>query len=166
MAPTSVAVRDATPDDASDLARIYNHYIATSTVTFDTEPKTPEERAEWIASHGPAHPVLVGVIDGAVVGFGALSPWANRPAWGRTVEVSSYVAEERRRQGVGAALMDALVDRATEAGHHALIGQIVSENEPSISLARRMGFEQVGTLREVGNKFGRWLDVVYMERIL
>lgn len=166
MAPTSVVVRDAASDDAEALARIYNHYIATSTVTFDTEPKTREERAVWIASHGPSHPAVVAEIDGVVVGFGALSPWATRPAWSRTVEVSSYVAEEWRRQGVGAALMDALVDRATAAGHHVLIGQIVSENEASISLAERMGFEQVGMLREVGHKFGRWLDVVYMERIL
>lgn len=166
MAPTQVTVRDATSDDAEAVARIYNHYIDTSTVTFDTEPKTCEERVVWIASHGPSHPAVVAEIDGEVVGFGALSAWATRPAWSHTVEVSSYVAEERRRQGVGAALMDALVARAITAGHHVLIGQIVSENEASILLAERMGFEHVGTLHEVGYKFGRWLDVVYMERIL
>jgi len=163
---TRVSIRDAGAADAPQIARIYNHYVTTSCVTFDTEPKSAEDRADWIASHGPSHPVVVAEVDGQVVGFGALSPWASRPAWHRTVEVSSYVDRDQRGRGVGRALMDALVDRARRAGHHAVIGQIVADNTPSLELSRRMGFVEVGRLREVGWKADRWHDVVMVERIL
>lgn len=166
MTTTPVVIRDAVSDDAPTLAEIYNHYISTSTVTFDMEPKTAEERRTWLALHGETHPVLVALIDGQVVGFGALSAWGSRPAWHRTVEVSSYVAEEWRGHGVGTALMVALIERAVQAGHHAVIGQIVADNTPSLVLAEKMGFTEVGRLREVGDKFDRWHDVVLMERIL
>jgi phosphinothricin acetyltransferase len=166
VTPTTVSVRDATLADAPALAQIYNHYITESNVTFDVEPKTAEERSAWIAAHGPEHPVLVAEIEGSVVGFGALSPWAQRPAWHHTVELSSYVDQEWRRHGVGRALMDALLERAVATGHHALIGQIVADNQASITLSASMGFVEVGRLREVGDKFGRWHDVVLVERIL
>lgn len=165
---TEFRIRRAEARDAGTLATIYNHYIATSTATFDTEPKSAEERLEWLAAHGDTHPVFVAVseTDDRVLGFGALSPWATRPAWGRTVEVSTYVHPDARGIGVGAALMEALVDAGQMAGHHALIGQIVAGNEPSLALSRRFGFDEVGRLREVGDKFGQLLDVVLMERIL
>lgn len=159
-------IRRAMPSDAKALAEIYNHYIATSTATFDTEPKTVSERREWIASHGDTHPVFVVAQGDQILGFGSLSAWAARPAWGRTVEVSTYVAPEARGGGVGAALMEALLEAAVAAGHHALIGQIVAGNEPSLAMSRRFGFEEVGRLREVGYKFGEMLDVVLMQRVI
>lgn len=161
-----VSVRRAKDDDAAVIADIYNHYIIGSTATFHTEPVDAEERLSWLATHNDRYPVLVAEVDGRVVAWGSLTRWSERPAYAPAVEVGTYVEFESRGLGLGTALMNALVDEARRAGHHALIGQIVAENEASISLARSMGFEQVGVLREVGFKFDRWLDVVFMERIL
>jgi len=162
----SVTVRDATPGDAQSIADIYNPYITDTAATFHTEAVDAAERLEWLASHDPRHPVLVAEVDGQVVGWGSLTQWATRPAWHRTVEVSIYVARDHRRTGVGTALMEALLQRAREAGHHVLIGQVVADNKPSIAMAVRAGFEQVGMLREVGEKFGRYHDLVLLQKTL
>jgi len=161
-----VHIRDATGVDAQSIADIYNPYITETAATFHTHPVDAEERLEWLAGHSLRHPVLVAEVGGQVVGWGSLTPWATRPAWHRTVEVSIYVARDHRREGVGAALMEALLERAREAGHHVLIGQVVADNKPSIAMAERAGFKQVGILREVGDKFGRYHDLVLLQKIL
>jgi len=163
---SELEIRRAAPEDAADVARIYNHYVATSTATFDTEERSVEDRAAWLAEHGDEHPVLVAERDGAMVGWGSLSRWGTRCAYKHTVEISVYISPDARSTGVGRALTDALVERARQAGHHAVIAQIVSENDASLSMSVKAGFETVGRLREVGRKFDRWLDVVLMERIL
>ena len=163
---SEIIVRDATDHDAAIIAEIYNHYISGSTATFDTEPKTAEERRAWLATHDLAHPVLVAEDSGAVVGWGSLTAWGARPAWRHTVEISSYVAPDSRGRGIGPLLMGALLERARQAGHHAVLAQIVAENEASLRVTQRAGFEIVGHLREVGRKFDRWLDVVILEKNL
>ncbi len=162
----NIAVRLAEPHDTRAIAAIYNHYVEHSTATFDTEPKTAEERIVWLTEHGDEYPVVVAERDGAVAGWGSLSRWASRCAWRHTVEVSIYVDADARGSGVGSAIMTDLLRRAETLGHHALIGQIVVENEASIALSERHGFERVGLMREVGRKFDRWLDLVLMERIV
>lgn len=162
-APT---IRMAAPDDIESITRIYNHYILESTATFDTEPKTVEDRASWLRERDAAHPVLVAEGEGKVLGWGSLSPWAQRPAWRHSVEVSIYIDANATGQGIGPALLVALTDHARRAGHHAMLSQIVADNEPSLKLSRRAGFEHVGTLREVGRKFDRWLDVALVELVL
>ena len=89
-----------------------------------------------------------------------------RCAYRHTVEISTYVAPDHTRTGLGPALCDALIAEARRAGHHAIVSQIVSENEPSLKVAARLGFAEVGRLREVGRKFDRWLDLVLMELVL
>jgi len=159
-------IRPATDDDAAAIAAIYNHYIRTSTATFDTEEKSVEDRVAWLAEHGGAYPVLV-AIDGAdIVAWGALSRWGTRRAYRHSVEISVYVAPHATQAGLGPAMCEALLAQAREIGHHAIISQIVSENEPSLKMAARLGFENAGLLREVGRKFGRWLDLVVMELVL
>ena len=111
-------------------------------------------------------PVTVAEVDGEVVGWGSLSPYHPRSAYRRTVENSVYVRHDRHRQGIGAALLADLIDRAAALGHHAIIAGIDSEQTPSVAIHRRFGFEHVGHLRQVGFKFGRWLDVIYMQRML
>lgn len=162
-----VEIRPATTDDSEAIADIYNHYVRSSTATFDTVEKTIEERQRWLSERTERHPVLV-VEDegGAVVGWGALSPWSPRPAWGRTCEVAVYLHPDARGAGVGSQVLNTLVELARAAGHHALISQIVGDNAASISMTERAGFTVVGTLKEVGWKFDRWLDVVVMELVL
>jgi L-amino acid N-acyltransferase len=163
---TDLTVRAATTADAEAINRIYNAYVHTSTATFDTAEKTLTERLEWLGDHGDDHPVLVVTQDDAVVAWGSLSRWASRCAWQHTVEVSTYVDQEARGKGIGPFLLAALVDAGRARGHHALIAQISADNEPSLKMAARAGFERVGTLQEVGRKFDRWIDLALLELVL
>ena len=161
-----LTIRRAEERDAAAIADIYNHYVRTSTATFDTTEKSEEDRIGWLEGHGEDHPVLVAEHDDVLVAWGSLSSWALRPAWSHTVEVSVYVDHSRTGSGYGPMMLEALVEMGRRAGHHALIAQIVAENEPSLKMAERAGFERVGTLKEVGYKFGRWLDLALVERVL
>ena len=163
---TDYTIRPASDSDAESINRIYNHYVRTSTATFDTEEKTLAERRAWLSEHGGAYPVLVAVSEGIVIGWGSLSKWGTRCAYRHTVEISAYVATDSTGAGLGPALSRALIAEARRVGHHALVSQIVSENEPSLKMTARLGFEQVGVLREVGRKFDRWLDLVFMEYVV
>jgi phosphinothricin acetyltransferase len=161
-----VEIRLASPADAEAIRRIYNHEVTTSTVTFDLVPRTLEEQVEWIEARSGAHAVLVATEGDRVIGFASLSPYRDRPAYSTTVEDSVYVAQEARGRGVGRALLEELLKVATRHGFHTVIARIVGGHEASIALHRSVGFEIVGTEREVGRKFGRWLDVVIMQRLL
>ncbi len=161
-----LTIRPAAVSDASSIAAIYNHYVRTSTATFDTQERSLDEQVAWLAEHGDPHPVLVVEREGGVVAWGSLSAWGTRCAYRHTVEISVYVAPEAAGEGIGPALSEALIDRARALRHHAIISQIVHENDASLTMSRRLGFEHVGTLREVGRKFDRWLDVVLMELVL
>jgi phosphinothricin acetyltransferase len=160
-------VRLAERRDAEAIRAIYNVEVAESTVTFDLVPRTLDEQVDWIAGHSGAHPAVVATdAAGEVVGFGSLSPFKERPAYSPTVEDSVYVHRDRRGQGVGRLLLDELLRLAREHGFHSVMARIVGHHEASIALHRGCGFELVGTEREVGRKFGRWLDVVEMQRML
>lgn len=159
-------IRDADERDAEAIARIYNHYVATSAVTFDTEPKTAEDRRAWLAAHGERHPVVVAESDGRVIGWGSLSPWHVRPAYDASVEVSSYIDPAHLGKGIGSALMRELIALAEQAGHHVLLSQVVAGNDASIALGERFGYREVGRLPQVGRKFDEWLDVVIMALVL
>ena len=159
-------LRLATLDDAEAIRSIYNLEVAESTVTFDLVPRTLEDQQAWQASRSGAHAVLVAEVKGEVAGFGSLSKWRDRPAYSTTVEDSIYIHREHRGQGVGRALLEELVATATKHGFHACMARIVGGHDASIALHERCGFEIVGVEKEVGRKFGRWLDVVLMERML
>lgn len=156
-------IRDARTSDAAAIAEIYNDAVLTTTASFDVEPKTPEDRVRWLAARSPVHPVLIAEIEGAVAGWGALSPYSERRAYAATAELSVYVATPYRGRGVGPALTSALVERGRLAALHVLLARICTENEASITMVRRLGFTEAGTMHEVGWKFGRWLDVVTWE---
>jgi len=156
-------IRDARAADAAAIAEIYNHAVLTTTASFDIEPKSVEDRARWLAGRSPLHPVIVAEVDGIVVGWGALSPYSERPAYSATVEVSVYVAESYRGNGGGRALTRVLIERAHLAELHVLLARICTENMASIAMVRSIGFTEAGTMHEVGRKFGRWLDVVTWE---
>lgn len=160
-------IRRAVRADATAIAGIYNHYVRTSTATFDTVEKTVRERESWITERGGRHPVLVFEDEGGrVIAWGALSPWSPRPAWTRTVETAVYVSPDHRGLGIGPRVLAALLDEAKAVGHHVLIAQIVGGNRPSIAMFERMGFVHAGKLAEVGHKFDRWLDVALMQLLI
>jgi phosphinothricin acetyltransferase len=161
-----LTIRPAAEGDASAIAAIYNHYVRTSTATFDTLERSLPEQVAWIGQHADPFPALVAENSDGVIAWGALSPWGTRCAYRHTVEISVYVAPEAAGNGVGPALTEVLVGRARDLHHHAIVSQIVHENDASLSMSRRLGFEHVGTLKEVGRKFDRWLDVVLMELVL
>lgn len=160
-------IRAATIEHVEAILEIYNHWVLTSSATFDLVPRTMEEQQRWLTDRTGVHAVAV-AIDGTgeVVGFGALSPYRERAGYATTVEDSVYVAEGHQGRGVGRELLEHLVEVARKHGFHALMAKIVGGHEQSIGLHRRCGFEVVGTEREVGRKFGRWQDVVLMERLL
>ncbi len=162
----AVAVRLADLDDAPAIRDIYNREVVTSTVTFDLVPRTIDDQRAWVAAHAGAHPAVVATEDDEVVGFGSLSPYRDRPAYATTVEDSVYVRHDRRGQGVGRALLEELVRLATVHGFHTVMARVVGNHQVSIALHRACGFQLVGVEREVGRKFGRWLDVALMQRLL
>jgi phosphinothricin acetyltransferase len=153
--------------DAEAMRAIYNVEVLETTVTFDLVARSLEQQVEWIEQHSGGHPAIVAVDDGDVVaGFASLTPYRPRPAYAPTVEDSVYVSRDRRGRGVGALLLTDICDRARTHGFHSVIGRIVGQHETSIALHRKCGFEHIGTEQEVGRKFGRWLDVVLMQRML
>jgi L-amino acid N-acyltransferase len=160
-------VRLASGDDAEAIRTIYNAEVTGSTNTFDLVPRTLDDQRAWLRAHDGAHPAVVSVADdGTVAGFGSVSPFRDRPAYATTVENSVFVDAGHRGAGIGKAILAELVSLATTHGFHAMIARIVGGNHASIAVHRACGFELVGVEREVGRKFGRWLDVHEMQRLL
>lgn len=159
-------VRLASAEDAEAIRRIYNREVTGSTVTFDLVPRTLRSQRTWIARHQGAHPALVAVDGPCVCGFGSLSPFHERAAYSTTVEDSIYVDEDWRGRGVGRAVLAELLLLATRQGFHTVIARTTADNEASIALHRACGFSLVGVEREVGRKFGRWLDVAILQKML
>ena len=136
-------------------------------MTFDLVPRTLDDQLEWLVEHSGGHPAIVAVDDsGALVGFGSLSPYKERPAYFPTVEDSVYIHRDHRGAGVGRVILGELVRLAQTYGYHSMVARIVGGHDASISLHAAHRFELVGVEREVGRKLGRWLDVVVMQRLL
>ena len=160
------SIRLATRADAGDINGIQNHYVVHSTATFLTDPLTLEQRLAWLENRSQAHPVVVAQADGLVAGWGSLEVFRARPAYRHTAEFSIYVHHERHRRGIGRAILADLLTRARALGHHALVGGCCSESTAIIALLEASGFSRVAHFREVGRKFDRWLDVVFLQRLL
>ena len=161
-----VSIRLADEADLEVIREIYNYYVARSTCTFQVEPDSERETLAWFRDRTRAHPVTVAELYGEVIGWAALSAWKSRCAYAHSVEASVYIRQDMHRRGLGKMLMIDLIERARAAGHHTIIGGACSEQTASLALQGSLGFEKVASLREVGNKFGRWLDVVYMQLFL
>ena len=159
-------VRRATEADGGAIRTIYNREVRETTVTFDLVPRTADEQRAYIADRSGALCVIVAEEDGVVAGFASLSFYRDRPAYRTSVENSVYTHRDFRGQGVGNLLMASLVERATASGFHAVFARIADAQEPSLALHRKYGFELVGIEKEVGRKFGRWLDVALMQLLL
>jgi L-amino acid N-acyltransferase YncA len=162
----SVSIRRAEIADVPEITAIYNEAILTTVATFDTEPKSIADRTEWLLSHDEMHPVLVAVIDGKVVGWSSLTRWSERSAYDDTAETSFYVHSAHRGRGVGRMLKEAIIEEARRLKLHTLIARVAEGSDESIHLNQSVGFNYVGTLKEVGRKFGRMLDVHIYQKIL
>ncbi|MBM3901598.1 MAG: N-acetyltransferase family protein [Verrucomicrobia bacterium] len=168
MDDSGFEIRPATLDDCPGILAVYNEAVLTTTATYDYEPRTLEHRRDWfVARQRNGFPVLVAVdVAGRVAGWSALNPYHDRIGYRFTVETSVYVAAESRGRGLGSRLLAPLIPAGESRGFHAIIAAIDADNAVSLRLHERHGFMTVGRFRRVGFKFGRWLDVVYMERLL
>ncbi len=159
-------IRLAQIEDAEVIREIYNNEVTSGTATFDITPRTLQEQRDWLTERSGAHVVLVAEYNGQVIGFGSLSRYQSRPAYSTTVENSVYVRPQDQGKGVGLALLDALIGKASEHGFHTVIARISAESKSSIATHQKAGFKEVGRELESGRKFGRWLDVVVMQRFV
>ena len=161
-----IQIRLAKQKDAETIREIYNHEVRNSTATFDLVERTTEEQEEWLTERSGAFSVLVAEMSNKILGFASLSPYKSRAAYRTTVEDSIYINEEFRNQGIAGELLFHLLEVAKSSGFHAVIARIGGANEASIALHQRFDFEIVGTEKEIGRKFGKWQDVVVMQRII
>jgi len=166
ISTAEATIRRATVDDAAAITDIYNEAILTTTATFDTETKTVEERTDWLRSHDVRHPVLVAVVGGVVVGWASLTCWSDRCAYADTAETSFYVHSSHRGRGIGRKLKQEIIREARCLGYHTLIARVAEGSDGSLHLNRSEDFAFVGTLKEVGRKFGKLLDVHIFQKML
>jgi phosphinothricin acetyltransferase len=158
----ALTVRPACRGDLEVVLAIRNHAIEHSTALWTHTPHSPAEGAAWLAAHLRRGSAFVAEADGEVAGFAVYGPWRELEGYRHTVENSIYVREDRQGRGIGAALMRMLISSARRAGYHVMIADIEAGNTASIRLHDRLGFHHAGTVREVGTKFGRWLDLTIM----
>ncbi len=163
MAP----IRNAIRADLPAISEIYNHYVRHSTCTYQLEPETLAEREAWFEAHAAeGYPVVVVEVDGQVVGWGSLSKFHARAGYKPSVEASVYIAQAFHRRGLGRTILEHLIDRARAAGFHTLIGGASADQSASIALQESLGFTRVAHFKEVAQKFGRRLDVIYLQLML
>lgn len=156
-------IRPASDVDLDAILEIHNRAIRETTAIWtDAEADRPD-RERWLAAHvAVAHPVIVAEVDGEVAGYASYSSWREKIGYRFTVENSVYVAERYQRQGIGRMLMVELIALARSRGIHVMIAAIEAENASSIAMHRALGFEDPVIIREVGTKFGRWLDLALL----
>jgi phosphinothricin acetyltransferase len=160
-----LSVRNAKLHDLNAITEIYNEAITKTVATFDTELKTYEDQKQWFTDHGLKNPILVAEQDGFIVGWASLSRWSDRCAYSDTAEVSLYVREEHQGLGIGKRLMERIIEEGEKTGLHTVIARVTEGNESSIHLHESVGFTYIGIMKEVGQKFGKRLDVHLMQKI-
>ena len=164
---SAVSLRAAEIGDAEQIAAIYNYEVENTTATFDLVPRTIESQREWLSARSGAFSALVAhEPSSGIIGFAALSTYRDRAGYRTTVENSVYVHREHQRRGVGRLLLSALLDVARDSGFHTVIARVDSQSAGSLALHRSLGFIEVGIEKQIGRKFGRWLDSVILQKML
>ena len=161
-----ISIRLATIADAEAILEIYNHEVVHTVATFDLVARTLDEQRQWLAARSGAFAAIVAISDNAVVGFGSLSPYKERPAYRTSVEDSVYVHTSHQGRGIGKLLVAELLNVARVSGFHAVFARITASSTASRGLHSSCGFHLVGIEQEVGRKFNRWLDVALMQIVL
>ena len=159
-------IRPARTEDAEAIASIYAHYVRHTTISFETEAPSAEEMARRIQEISAHCPYFVEEADGKIQGYCYVHPWKERAAYSHTYETTIYLSPDACHTGIGTTMMDHLIAECRKRGYHALIACITEGNEASIALHQKLGFKQVSEFIQVGQKFGRWLNVVDLELLL
>jgi len=159
-----VIVRPATHSDLPGILAIYNEVVANSTAIWAFDPATLAERIDWFEARArKGYPVLVAEGEDGIEGFASYGEFRSAPGYAQTVEHTVHVRSGCRRSGVGSALVRELLSRARAQGMHVCLGGIAADNEASLRMHEKLGFERTAHLREVGRKFDRWLDLVIVQ---
>jgi L-amino acid N-acyltransferase len=162
-----IQIRPALEQDLEAMLEIYNDVIVNTTAVYDYQPHTLEMRRQWFRiKEAQGFPVFVAAEDGKVVGFSSIGPFRAWAAYKYSVENSVYVAADQRGKGIGKLLIAPLVDASVQLNMHTIIAGIDATNEASIMLHRSFGFKEVAHFKQVGYKFGRWLDLTFMQLLL
>jgi phosphinothricin acetyltransferase len=157
-------IRTATAADAQGLAEIYNHAVENTVAILNETLVDAENRATWVAQRqGDGFPVLVAEEDGQVIGYASYGPWRPFHGFRETVEHSVYVRDGQRGKGLGRQLMQALIDRARADGLHMMVAAVTAGNDASIRLHEALGFEVTARMPQVGQKFGEWLELIFLQ---
>ena len=165
--PANLRIRRALITDAAAICQIYNHEVQFETSTFDLVPRALETQAAWITARSGAFSAIVAVTpDDEVVGFGALSEYRDRAAYSTSVENSVYVKRDLGRRGIGRLILKTLLEQAADSGFHVVMARIEASGTASRALHESCGYTLVGIEREIGRKFGKWLDVALMQCVL
>jgi phosphinothricin acetyltransferase len=168
MAAEGLVIRDARASDLPRLTAIYNHYVEHTPTTFDTEPFTVDERRAWFDRYAATgrHRLLVAELDDRIAGYVSTSPFHTRKAYETTVELTVLCAPEFVGRRIGRAMYARLFDDISREDIHAAVAAITMPNEGSVALHEEFGFKRTALLEEVGRKFGRYWDVLWMSRAL
>jgi L-amino acid N-acyltransferase len=168
MNHTSITIRLANANDLIAINDIYNWYVPRSTCTYQEELEPIEARQRWFEAHqrNPRHPVTVALSNDEVVGWGSLSSYRERSAYRFTCENSVYVRHDLHGHGIGSALLADLIERANALDYRSIIAGIDGEQSASIAMHAKFGFVECGRQVAVGYKFDRWLDVLFMQKLL
>jgi L-amino acid N-acyltransferase YncA len=162
-----MTVRDATESDLPAILDIYNDAVLNTLAIWNENPVDLANRRQWMKDRqGNGYPILVATRDSEILGYASFGDFRPFDGYRFTVEHSLYVHPRHRRQGIGRALMLPLIERARQLGKQVMVGAIEGGNEASIQLHLKLGFEKSGQMREVGFKFDRWLDLVFVQKAL
>lgn len=157
---------EATAADAEEICAIYNHYVLQTAITFEERPVAMDEMVNRIERNRPVLPWLVWRNGSELLGFCYANPWKGRPAYRRSVESTVYLRNGATRKGIGSQLYEALLSELRRGEFHSVLGGIALPNQPSVAFHEKFRFEKVAHFREIGYKFGRWIDVGYWQLLL
>ncbi|MCH1416824.1 MAG: N-acetyltransferase family protein [Gammaproteobacteria bacterium] len=153
----------ATKQDLNRIVEIYNWAIENTSATFDTDSKTIQSQFGWFESHDEKHPVIVARENGEVLAWGSISPWSDRCAYSGTGEISFYVDPDFHRKGIGFNILKRLIEIGKEKNFRTLVSRIAGKSEASVHLHKKLGFSNIGTMKNVGKKFDEIIDVHLMQ---
>jgi L-amino acid N-acyltransferase YncA len=153
----------ATKQDLNRIVEIYNWAIENTSATFDTDSKTIQSQLGWFETHDEKHPVIVARENGRVLAWGSISPWSDRCAYSGTGEISFYVDPDFHCKGIGFNILKRLIEIGKEKKFRTLVSRIAGKSEASIHLHKKLGFSNIGTMKNVGKKFGEIVDVHLMQ---